>query len=130
MPKKTAEVEIHLQHANSFLKIAKYALMEGEAYVATTLAINSAIHSKDAICVFWFDTSKHSQDHSSASKELRRVPDLGKKLDLMFSRIASGKNDAEFAATFVSNSTAKQAVERAEVMLEIIQAQIFASSRN
>lgn len=123
-------MEIHLQHANSFLRIAQHALIEGESNVATTLAINSAIHSKDAICVFWFNSSKHSQDHSAASKELRRVPDLGKKLDTLFSRIASGKNDAEYAATFVSDSTAKQAVERAEVMLEIVRQQIFASSRN
>lgn len=122
-------MEIHLQHANSFLRIAQHALMEGGANVATTLAINSAIHSKDAVCVFWFDTSKHSQDHAAASKELRRVPDVGKKLDVMFSRIVSGKNDAEYAATFVSDSTAKQAVERAGAMLEIIHQQIFGSLR-
>lgn len=129
MPRKTPEVEIHLRHANGFLRIANLALQQGETNVAATLAINSAIRSKDAICVFWFESSRHTQDHMTAKAELRRVPEIGKKLETLFSRIASGKNDAEYSASTVTLPAATQTVERASSMLELVQAQIFTFQR-
>lgn len=130
VPKKTSEVEIHLQHASGFLRISSIALEEGETNVAATLAINSAIRSKDAICVFWFGISKHGHDHLGAKAELRRVPEIGKKLETLFSRIAAGKTDAEYSATTVSASLAVQTVERAGIMFDLVHRQIFSSARS
>jgi multidrug resistance efflux pump len=128
LPKRTAEVEIHLKHAAGFLRIAELALDKAENNVATTLAVNSAIRSKDAICVFWFGSSQHGRDHASAKSELRRVPELGAKLESSFSRILAGKSDAEYAATEVSKTQAADSVRRATNMLELVREQIFLKS--
>jgi uncharacterized protein (UPF0332 family) len=114
----SSEAKIHLELADSFLAVAKTALDDGHFNVAATLAVNSAIHSKDAICLVFHKYSKRSPDHQVARRELRAIPNIGNELEMTFSRILAVKNTSEYASVIIGPSKAQDAVKRATSLVE------------
>lgn len=114
------EAKIHLELADSFLTVAKTALEDGHFNVAATLAVNSAIHSKDAICIVFHKYSKRSADHQAARRELRAIPNIGNELEMTFSRILAVKNISEYASVIIAPSKAQDAVKRATSFIDTV----------
>lgn len=121
------EAKLHLVLAEQFLTEGWRAFEAGSWNSAATLAINSVIHAKDAVCIFEFGISTTSASHVSGASELARIKDVGLELATGFRRILEDKTLVEYAPTLLTASAAKIKLERAERFLDKVRRHLGAA---
>jgi hypothetical protein len=84
------------------------------------LAINSAIHAKDTICIHEFRISSTNVSHISGVDELARVKGIGPELATGFRRILEDKTVVEYGPALLTSAAAKLKLDRAERFLDRI----------
>lgn len=112
------EVKLHLQLAEQFLTEGWRAFNAGSLNPAATLAINSVIHAKDAICIFEFGISTTNVSHISGANELARIKAIGQDLATGFKRILEDKTLVEYGPTLLTSAAARTKLERADRFLD------------
>ena len=112
-----AEAKLHLALAKQFQSEGWRAFDAGSFNAAATLAINSAIHAKDAICIHDFGISSTNVSHISGVDELARVKGIGPELATGFRRILEDKTVVEYGPALLTSAAAKLKLDRAERFL-------------
>jgi len=125
MPASTPEVQSHLVLAEQFLAAGLIAVSNGHNNAGATLAVNAVIHVKDAICLFEFGESHRNLSHEQAGKQLAAIPKIGSKLNATYSRVISIKNQVEYSGILISDSTATQALNRTQGLVELVSLHIL-----
>lgn len=125
MPANTLEVKSHLILAKQFLAAGLMAVADGHNNAGATLAVNAVIHVKDAICLFEFGQNHRTLSHEQAGKQLASIPKIGGKLNATYSRVIAIKNQVEYSGALVSESTATQALNRTQGLVELVSLHIL-----
>ena len=104
---------------DEFLTAAELNADIGLYNAATSNAVSSGIHSKDAICLRRTGTSTKADNHGEALAELRRSGPEGRALESTLKRLLSLKTRAQYQVVDVAATDAQRAVRWARSMLDI-----------
>lgn len=121
------EAKLHLQLAEQFLTEGWRSFEAGSWNPAATLAINSVIHAKDAICIFEFGISTTNASHISGANELARIKSIGQDLATGFRRIMEDKTVVEYGPISLTPAAARIKLERADRFLDKVRLHLSAS---
>lgn len=112
------EAQLHLSKAREFLEAAETNQDRMLYNAATSNAVISAIHSKDAVvCIALTGRTNKSDNHADALLELKRAGGTGADLSPTLNRLLKLKTKSQYAPASVAASNAEKAVEWAQRML-------------
>ena len=114
-----ADARAHLAKAREFLEAAELSNELGLHNAATSSAVNSAINSKDVICLALTGRTNKTENHNEAVAELKSAGQPGRAVAASFGRLLSLKPKSQYQAASISATDATKAVGWATHLLEV-----------
>lgn len=112
------DARAHIDKAREFLRAARSGLELELFNAATSSAVISGIHSKDAICLRLTGKTLKGDNHNEAVAELRSAGPNAAALAPTLSRLLRMKTKSQYQATSISAADAAKALEWATRLLE------------
>jgi uncharacterized protein (UPF0332 family) len=112
------DAQAHLAKAAEFLAGAEENLAAERFNAATSDAVISGINSKDAICLKLTGKTAKTENHQTATVELRKAGGIGTSAAVTLGRLLSKKTQSQYQTKPISKTDADRAVKQARTLYE------------
>lgn len=114
----STDAKAHLAKSQEFLASAEDNLAVDRFNVATSDAVISGINAKDAICLKLTGRTAKTDNHQSATGELRKAGGVGRSAAVTLGRLLAKKTQSQYQTTPVSRNDAERAVRHARTLYD------------
>lgn len=121
-PGGRAEARAKLAKAREFLAEAQDALAKERPNAACSTAVSAAINANDALCLARLQRYSTASTHAHALALARSCGEVGRQVATLLERVLKAKDRAQYATASVRLPEARQVVERAERIVEVVEA--------
>jgi hypothetical protein len=110
------DARAHLAKAAEFLASAEENIAAERYNAATSDAVISGINSKDAICLKLTGKTAKTENHQTATVELRKAGGIGPSTAVTLGRLLSKKTQSQYQTNPISKTDAERAVKQARTL--------------